>query len=293
MHMNEVVNKYGMILNLTKRCDQHCDFCYLKEENIDIPLDNAMFIIEQHNNNLSQITLTGGEPFLYPHVKEILAKVSSLKLKVNINTNAKFGIEKMISCCDSTSVTFWISYSEYTTVNSCEIEILRSSGHKVFLSVPLIESLDDNLAELKKLTKSSDGILLLIPTPSPNNGITIPGTHAWFHKLAWVIDNLKHYTDCIYYEPGYRKIIPNTQKRCLAGHDIHVNADGLSYPCCLVVERIPGNSEIVPISIEDDSCPLLFDLDQKASVGYQGICPLFVRRLGVNGSGGYLDYLYY
>ena len=283
--------KSGMIMNVTTRCNQTCDFCYLRLDERDIPLDRALSIVEENSASLTNLTLTGGEPFLYPHLLYFMKEIAPLGLRLNVNTNATVKPAAMLAALDSSPVTFWIGFSERTTLNRDDVRALRDGGSRAYLSVPLFESTLERVAHLCALTDICDGVLLLVPTPSPLNAIAPPAPEDWLKRLDRAIQELRSHTDCIFYEPAYKPASRQMAPRCLSGRDIIVHVNGLSYPCCLLVDRFQGEMATSPVRIEDHQCPVLAAFDAIASDGYQALCPLFVEKVGSEASGGHLAYL--
>ena len=79
-------------LEFTKRCNLRCIYCYssagdaLKEE---LRLDELIGVIEQARQLGARtiVLLGGGEPFLFPHVKEVIRHIRSVGLSQAVFTN--------------------------------------------------------------------------------------------------------------------------------------------------------------------------------------------------------------
>jgi len=282
----------GFIVNTTTQCNQKCSFCYLSLDNKDLPIEKAISTINNMDGKISQITLTGGETFLYPDLERLLSEIRNANLHLNVNTNCKIGADSILEKCNNYPTTFWISFSNYSIFTSLDIIKLRKNNHRVFLSVPLFELNNYEYNKLKNLANESDGVLLIFPTPSPYNEVVSPEYHEWNKRLEKTINLLLESKNTIFYEPGYRMKNSNNGKRCLSGKDINLHIDGLSYPCCLLVNRINGSKEIRPISINDSGCPIITSIDAIAPEGYEAECPLLVKEVNSSDRGSHLAYLF-
>lgn len=71
---------------ITLRCPFNCSQCYKKKlKNVDIDFDYLCKLIEKSvSNGVSLLTLNGGEPLLYPRIKELLVIVGKTGVDTNI-----------------------------------------------------------------------------------------------------------------------------------------------------------------------------------------------------------------
>lgn len=68
----------SITLELTDQCNLHCEHCYKEAKNtkgIFIALKQIETLINQVEDNIFDIQLTGGEPFLHPQINEILKTI--------------------------------------------------------------------------------------------------------------------------------------------------------------------------------------------------------------------------
>ncbi|CAN2040025.1 Radical SAM protein [Candidatus Magnetomoraceae bacterium gMMP-15] len=76
--------------HLTSRCNLQCPHCYIAQDyNIkeDLPVEIVINMIDELiDSQGSDITLSGGEPLLYPEIKKIITYAAS-KLRIQILTN--------------------------------------------------------------------------------------------------------------------------------------------------------------------------------------------------------------
>lgn len=80
------------LLQITERCNLHCKHCFVSSvcNGSDMELDLILnkIIPDFVKNNISKVTLTGGEPFLYPHLIEVVEAFRNNEMSVCICTNA-------------------------------------------------------------------------------------------------------------------------------------------------------------------------------------------------------------
>lgn len=76
-------------LQLTRRCNLACRHCYLGQPvSRDLPLDDAVSIARQFEEMGGlRLIISGGEPLLYPRLREFLEQTSELKLRRILLTN--------------------------------------------------------------------------------------------------------------------------------------------------------------------------------------------------------------
>lgn len=80
----------NIILNITNRCNLNCLHCFRSDTNQDdMLLSVAKKIVrESHALNFSNVSLTGGEPALYPHLEELITYISkSTSMTYSVMTN--------------------------------------------------------------------------------------------------------------------------------------------------------------------------------------------------------------
>jgi len=81
-------------IELTEQCNLFCKFCYNSQE--PVVSSKCFEIIDQlEKQNVLEVILTGGEPMLHPHFKEILNVCCSKFTKTMIQTNGTLVDENM------------------------------------------------------------------------------------------------------------------------------------------------------------------------------------------------------
>ncbi|OZV72311.1 hypothetical protein CA850_32435 [Micromonospora echinospora] len=80
------------LVQVTERCNLHCAHCFVSSTRVgvDIPLEEMVETVlpRLRRARVTRLTLTGGEPFVHPHLLEICAAAARMDLPVKICTNA-------------------------------------------------------------------------------------------------------------------------------------------------------------------------------------------------------------
>ncbi|SCL36065.1 radical SAM protein [Micromonospora aurantiaca (nom. illeg.)] len=80
------------LVQITERCNLHCVHCFVSstQQGVDITLDDMVEVVlpRLRRARVTRLTLTGGEPFVHPHLVEICAAAARMDLPVKICTNA-------------------------------------------------------------------------------------------------------------------------------------------------------------------------------------------------------------
>lgn len=85
-------NERKALVQITERCNLHCAHCFVSStaQGADISYnDMANKVVPRLiRARVSRVTLTGGEPFVHPHLLEICEVLASYRIPVSICTNA-------------------------------------------------------------------------------------------------------------------------------------------------------------------------------------------------------------
>ena len=91
--LDEFFSRTGnLLIHLLNRCNLNCKHCYLKASvngNATLPLDLVVRTLQEaHELKLSAVQFSGGEPLLYPGIKDILKASGNKSYKTFLSTNA-------------------------------------------------------------------------------------------------------------------------------------------------------------------------------------------------------------
>jgi MoaA/NifB/PqqE/SkfB family radical SAM enzyme len=80
---NEIYNHPEMLPSryvyiITNKCNLNCDFCFMKKHTIENPMTAEDWInLTDQIPDYAKVTITGGEPFLFPKFKEVFSYIAS------------------------------------------------------------------------------------------------------------------------------------------------------------------------------------------------------------------------
>jgi len=244
-----------LTLMLTSRCNLKCKFCNITENKYsktDIPIDKTFKIIDSAIRlGVEEIEFTGGEPFLHPHLWEIIQYANDKGAKTHIVTNGILVAEQIDKIRKVKLNTISISidgkettYEKLRNVSGGYnrvmegIELLKQSGKNVAVNFVIM---DKNIYDLEYIYNQflAQNIEVYF---WPVNGrkdlyINDPKKIRIYRKF---IKNLrekgqisnssyKYLNNGIYYFKG-KKIFT----RCLGlAYKIAVDVEGDILPCCV------------------------------------------------------------
>ena len=114
--------KHHVHLKCTNRCDANCNFCierpsWKDKENPDLFLASAKELLRQLHEQkmLYTVSLTGGEPTLFPLLNETIAVANSYPLKLfSMNSNGRF-----LDRLERNSFDGWVNISKHGIHDGC------------------------------------------------------------------------------------------------------------------------------------------------------------------------------
>jgi MoaA/NifB/PqqE/SkfB family radical SAM enzyme len=87
--------------NITSRCNQDCIYCFRALDIPECQLSENMTILDYiHGLGIKELTWSGGEPLMYPHLSNLLRRAKELAITNKINTNASLFVQKAESIMD-------------------------------------------------------------------------------------------------------------------------------------------------------------------------------------------------
>jgi len=80
---------------LTNKCNLNCDFCFMKKHNLENPMTAEDWInLTNQLPDYTKITITGGEPLLFPKFKEVFSHIAN-RFSCSIITNGTLLSEEL------------------------------------------------------------------------------------------------------------------------------------------------------------------------------------------------------
>ncbi len=140
---------YTVNFHLVKNCNLRCKFCYAHFHNVRrkdlLSLEMLYSIIKKLKEaGCIKLNFAGGEPFLQPHLGELIQYAHSLKLKTSIVTNGTLLDKKWL---DSYGVFLdWIAISCDSAKEDVQKELGRGKGEQVkqtFQAFELIKNFNE------------------------------------------------------------------------------------------------------------------------------------------------------
>lgn len=247
----ESINKLVHV-NLTNNCNLRCPHCYMaagKYKEVHLEINKIVEIIGKINekNGTSDIVISGGEPFMFPDLLELLRRLS--KNKITLFTNGTFINENnykyVCEYCDEVQISFeGISETCYEEIRGKgnykrvrkAIELLKSEGMHIIIAVTLLPMvLDDVRENLTKLVKELNYTNLEIRI---NNEIEMTGNavdmdftrydkHLFDEVILELMQTIKS-SGAVADFSGQKNI---RYTNCGIGTNIVINYDGRIYPC--------------------------------------------------------------
>lgn len=239
-------------INLTNNCNLRCSHCYMaagKAKEIRLDTDKIIEAVGKINekNGSSDIVISGGEPFMFPDLLELLKKLSDNK--ITLFTNGAFinenNYRSICECCDEVQISMeGISEACYEQIRGKgnyrrirkAIDLLKSEGVRIVLAVTLLPmTLEDVRENLPGLVEELDYTNLEVRI---NNEIEMTGNALTMDFTGYD----KHHSDEVVLEilqtikdsgavtefPGEKNV---RYTNCGIGANIVINYDGRVYPC--------------------------------------------------------------
>lgn len=166
------IDKPAHILNidwiLTSHCNLKCIYCYACDLFGEIDFENAKKICERINNSpVLHVTLSGGEPLLYPHLCEIIELIDP-EISITIDTNGTF-VEKAMNIANKFKNRNNISFR--ITIDCIDKKTLSTIRPPKDSSINSFEKINDTINYLK-----SNGINVMVHTVITSKNATMIGS---------------------------------------------------------------------------------------------------------------------
>ena len=147
-------------------CNFRCHYCHnskiLSEKSNTIDFEGVLKEIKEQIGFIDGVVITGGEPTLHPHLKDIIKKIKELGLLVKLDTNGTNS--KILSDLDVDYIAMDIKapLEKYKQITSCDpieiqksIDFLKEGTVDYMFRLTLSPMLDE--ADIKKIGKLVDG----------------------------------------------------------------------------------------------------------------------------------------
>lgn len=106
------------LIQLTEKCNLHCKHCFVSANNVgnEIEYDKIKNIIVPHMvfNNVTKVTLTGGEPFVYKKLVEVIHLLNNNNISTSICTNATLVTQNFLNKVSDCDLHFNVSLDGFS-----------------------------------------------------------------------------------------------------------------------------------------------------------------------------------
>ncbi len=145
-----LIDKFGRRINylrvsITPNCNFRCIYC--ARENISLPehpIEEYLKIIKVATSlGITQLRITGGEPFLRTDIMDFLLELSKLNLKIGITTNASLIHEKHIDTLAKLNIKKF----------NISLDTLNKKKFKQITGKDSLETVLENIKMLKTISK--------------------------------------------------------------------------------------------------------------------------------------------
>lgn len=106
------------LLQLTERCNLHCKHCFVSADNcgneMDYNIIEKKILPQLIENHVTKVTLTGGEPFVYAKLFEVVKLFCENDISVGICTNATLITEEFLKKVCRYAIHFNVSLDGFS-----------------------------------------------------------------------------------------------------------------------------------------------------------------------------------
>lgn len=259
--MNNPKPVHEICINITRRCNLHCLYCYVSDfinqknshEKMDLSLTEIKNLV--HLEKIDSVYLTGGEPFMHSEIMKIIDYFYSSGKRINIASNGLLIENQMMTFLSEKKVKLLISVREEYEETFKVINKMTSAGvdvecyHLPVKNSPYI--LTKLLEECPAVTK----IKLLYDSQKPKRA------KEWFGLLFDIYKSMKTAMNHveITVETAFLpkdNVIAQSEGRG-AFDRIQISTEGEYYYCPLLVSRVDGCNNSTPSKCNTDICPIL------------------------------------
>lgn len=230
-----------IFLEITDKCNLKCKHCYgdyKKSNDNSLSLDQIYEIITKAKEvGIYEFDITGGEPLMYPHLKEVLQALYQAGMIVSIFTNLtlfdkrildvmhQFGVKKIITSLDSSIPSVHDNFRGYNgafrkTMDS--VQLIRETDIEVSINMTIGNHNKDHIPEIVSFIRETNlPFVLDVVTPEGRGNDLMEDPIAASKILKNIYDS---YPEIF----GYKKRIID----CGVGKRfIYIKSDGNIYIC--------------------------------------------------------------
>lgn len=290
------------LIQLTQRCNLHCEHCFVKAENDGDEICYEKFenkvIPWLVQNQVSKVTLTGGEPFVYSRLRDVIKALYRQKIAVSICTNATLVTSKFLDKIESCNeIHFNVSLDGFSPMSHGRFRGNQSSklfdriinnisllGDRGVLNGVLItpnkySSLDEYIRICEFAKQCGAKYVLMNPLSQFGRGEDNIG-------LAYDTQQMQALKDITekYNSNGLEMVyvrFPNFEKKplskCVAGQIMYIFTDGKITYCPYMVfaardsSSLYDENEFIVGNVFDDDCKMQLS-NYEFPVKYTAVC---------------------
>ncbi|MDO8570958.1 MAG: radical SAM protein [Candidatus Daviesbacteria bacterium] len=262
--------------NVTRKCNKGCDYCYLSLTGEELSFDKIREILE--SVDVETVTLTGGEPLMHPDIKELLSFLSQRGNHIHLLSNGILLTEDYLPAISEANAELFVTYNDSNKKISGNLHEANQRGIDVNLHHVLTERSVASLDDVCQNINFAKSLLLLYPTDLGQEIVNMYDPEKWFPLLDRAISITQLHGIKTYFEQAFAKkgLDLAKQQPCPTGKDLFIDANGMSYPCCLLVDKVQGNERLVPVRMNPKKCNFIRDNPLPDSSDYIRICPIVI-----------------
>lgn len=251
-HVDKENSVKSCYIHITQHCNLNCPMCYSKDEMrnkfVDLPLDTWKENINNiRNAGFERLVFSGGEPLIYPHIKEVLEYCSTLKFhEIVLITNGLLITDDILETLKNNVDSLCVSLDGYNEeINKkvrgegnfektvSKIKLLRENNIPVNIIATIYK---ENIDDIKKYTEFANKLNCTISFSL----FTKSGEALKNQEMEQSKEQLEGLTKYLLEGDMDEIIFDNIpvvkgityKENCGAGeYLISVNADGNVYPC--------------------------------------------------------------
>lgn len=283
--------KVNIGLNVTRRCNLQCSFCYYNDllfvgkkatkeliYNIDLPIEEAYQKLS--NYNIGSIYICGGEPLTYPLLRTLVDWLIGRAEKIYISTNGILINEDWVDYIVRHDITLLVSVKDSSESAYNRLLSFKNAGIKMHLYHVLTKDSDEILKTFAQRYSWAEKVRLLVEThtnPSKKDIIPVDKWYALLKRARLYLDKI---IDKVEVEMGYVDSDNEIAKLPNRGavNRVIIDVDLKMYPCPLLVETGTGKLEgDFPKPCTKEECPVFCKEDNQT--GFKQICPFVLTKL--------------